>query len=85
MTCIPYAAYKKVNPSSQIIIDGECVSGCNVNGFNQLFYNYELYSTLDTTNVGLNSNWQLISLLDGFVLGDLIYFQRKLFVFFLIV
>ena len=43
-TCIPYSAYKKVNPSSQIIIDGQCLDGCT----QIVAYEYKIYYTLRT-------------------------------------
>ena len=64
LTCIPYSAYKKVNPSSQIIIDGFCMEGCATN---TIAYKYSVYFTYDL-NLTTDNKWQSMKNL-GFILG----------------
>ena len=53
-TCKPYSTFKKVNPSSQITIDGECTEGCSSTSIS---YEYTVYFTTDL-NLTTNVIWQ---------------------------
>jgi len=63
--CIPYQTYKKINPSSQLTIDGKCVDGCTANA---LSYAYMLYFTYDS-NLTVNTAWQSLNKTAGLVTG----------------
>ena len=56
---MPYSAYKKVNPSSQIIIDGSCNDGCTnltpIYAYS-IYYTNEKNSTLSSNPVWINLN-----------------------------
>lgn len=72
ITCIPYATYKKVNPSSQIIIDGQCSDGCststNVSYTFSIYYTDENGATLSSSPLWLELNSTNSEYLSGFCL-----------------
>ena len=66
-TCIPYPSYKKVNPSSQIIIDGSCTYGCT--NTNSIKYTYKIFYSFDlffTSSISWNN---MTDLNDNLILG----------------
>ena len=73
--CISYAAYKKINPSSQIIVDGTCMDGCT-NSFNTtLTYAFNIYFTTENNSIlSSNSVWTLFTATDGLATGN----QKKI-------
>ena len=68
ITCIPYAIYKKVNPSSQILIDGQCSTGCSTSS--PIIYAYTLYFTTEA-NLTLSSKptWFVLNNTNGYLSG----------------
>ena len=63
MTCIPFSTFKKINPSSQIIIDGECIYGC----LDPVSYKFQVYFTFES-NIN-NVLWQILPNSNNFTLG----------------
>ena len=61
-TCFPDSTYQKINPSSQLIIDGQCIEGCPLN--NTVQYNFTVY-------VDLNGNftWEVYNDVANQILG----------------
>ena len=54
--CKPLTTYKIINPSSYIIIDGQCIEECLSN---TLAYNYKIFYSNEESNFGKSSriNW----------------------------
>ncbi len=70
MTCISYSQYKKINPSSQIIIDGLCLEGCS--NPNDLFsFEFNIYYTLNQNEMSSTNNiiWTELNAETYFVSG----------------
>ena len=70
MTCISYSQYKKINPSSQIIIDGICLEGCS--GPNVLFSDeFNIYNTLNQNDMSSTNNiiWTKVNAENNFFSG----------------
>ena len=67
MTCIAFPTYKKINPSSQIIIDGECKEGC--------ITETTLYAYIVSFSTDSNQNskiaWQRITETTNLILGNI--------------
>ena len=65
-TCIPYPSFKKVNPSSQRIIDGSCSSGC----ISTISYTYDVFFSLDL-NFTSTISWKSLEGANiNFILGS---------------
>ena len=50
--CVPRSSYQKINPNSQLIIDGKCVENCPLN--NSVKNHFTVY-----VDVNGNSTWQV--------------------------
>lgn len=46
--CMPYYSYMRINPSSQLILDGKCLSGCEYASY--IDFVYKVYSSVDQIN-----------------------------------
>ena len=61
--CKPLTTYKIVNPSSYIIIDGQCVDQCLSN---TLLYNYKLFYSNEESNLGKSRiGWTSLTNING--------------------
>ena len=70
LTCISYSQYKKINPSSQIIIDGLCLEGCS--NSNALYsYEFNIFYTLNQNDMSSTNNiiWTKVNAETKFVSG----------------
>ena len=84
-TCIPYSNFKKVNPSSTIIVDGACTSGCP--DLTVLTYAYTVSFTLQE-NLTSSVVWQTLPSTIGLISGKRYPFclnEFKLKIFFLLI
>lgn len=63
---MPYASYKKVNPSSQVIIDGQCLTGCLSNSIS---FSFKIYYTYETNITKLSYAWSSLKNFDNLVSG----------------
>ena len=57
--CKPLTTYKIINPSSYIIIDGQCIEECLSN---TLVYNYKLFYSNEESNLATGSRIKWTSL-----------------------
>ena len=64
--CIPYSKFQKVNPSSDLLIDGECIDGCY--DTDVLEYEFSIFYTFDK-NLTSYSVWNSLPYTDGYATG----------------
>ena len=55
--CISYSSYKKINPNSQLIIEGECFDECNKTDVRKIFYYFNVSFTTFQSNL---TQWTLL-------------------------
>ena len=66
--CKPSTTYKIINPSSYIILDGQCIKGCLTN---TISYNYKVYYSNEALKLSDSRiNWNsLININETLILG----------------
>jgi len=65
--CSPFPGFKKISGQDQIIVNGDCVSGCSNSDL--IDYSYSVYMCLDLNN----TSWTLISYGNSYFQGKISY------------
>ena len=78
-TCIPFPSYQKINPNTQIVIDGECLQNCFADEL--LFYKYDVYFT-NALSLSKSTIWNKAEYYEDFISGEFISKPSKIKKFF---